>query len=133
MSITVSKRNPKRVRVMFDSVIETASGQQNVRIRDISKEGMLIETDGSLAFGENLKMSFKARVLEGTVAWQDGILAGIAFGNALDTHAWEDFSLPSLTVAMPRGYRHDRLAADDGEPVEVTPRVIRFARNSVAI
>lgn len=129
VSINIPKRHPKRVRVMLDSMMETTSGQQNVRVRDISRDGMLLETNGSPVVGEAVRLSLGSHSLEGKVAWQDGTWCGVAFSRALDAQAWDAFCQQPLIVSMPRQYRHDRIANDEGAPIAVTPRVIRFARN----
>lgn len=129
MSITIPKRHPKRVRVMLDSMMETASGQQSVRVRDISRDGMLLETNGSPIVGEVVSLSLGSHWLEGKVAWKEGSWCGLAFNRALDGQLWDAICLQPLLVTMPRQYRHDRIVNDEGEPIAVTPRVIRFARN----
>lgn len=133
MSITISKRHPKRVRVMLDSTIETAGRLQKVRIRDISQDGMLMETNGPLIAGAVVKLSLNSHPLEGKIAWQEGIWSGVAFSKTLDTHAWDALCRQPLMVTMPRQYRHDRIANDEGERIEVTPRVIRFAQNRAMV
>jgi hypothetical protein len=129
MSIIIAKRHPKRVRVMLDSMIETARGQEEVRVRDISKDGMLMESNDSLTVGETLSLSLGAHALEGKVAWQEGTWSGMAFSQPLDAVVWDAICQRPLAVTMPRAYRHDRIANDDGEPIAVTRRVIRFAKN----
>lgn len=129
MSITIPKRHPKRVRVMLDSIIETASGQQKVRVRDISRDGVLLETNGSLMVGEVVRLSLSSHSLDGKVAWQEGSWCGVAFSRALNADVWDAYCQQPLMVTMPRRYRYDRIANDEGEPIEVTPRVIRFAKN----
>jgi hypothetical protein len=133
VSITVAKRHPKRIRVMLDSVIETPRGQQKVRIRDISRDGMMMETDGTSVIGEALKLSLGDNSFEGKVAWQVGAWSGVAFRTALDTHVWEALCRQPLIVTMPRGYRHDQVANDQVERVEVTPRLIRFDQSRAIV
>lgn len=130
MSITIPKRHPKRVRVMLDSMIETAKGQHKARIRDISRDGMLMETDGSPIVGDMLKLSLGSHSLEGKVAWQEGTWSGVAFSRSLDVEAWDAFCQRPLTVTMPRHYRHDRIADAEGDQIALAPRVIRFARSN---
>lgn len=131
MSIIIPKRQPKRVRVMLDGMIETAGSQQKVRIRDISRDGMLIETKGSFMAGDVLKLALGEHLLEGKVAWQEGTWSGVAFSKALDSQLWDALCQQPMMVGMPRQYRHDRIANDQAEPIEVTPRVIRFAQRAV--
>jgi hypothetical protein len=130
VSITIPKRHPKRVRVMLDSMMETDSGQQKARVRDISRHGMLLETDRSPIVGAVIRLSLGSHSLEGKVAWQEGTWCGVAFSRALDARVWDAFCQQPLMVTMPRQYRHDRIANDQGEPIEVTPRVIRFAQRT---
>jgi hypothetical protein len=133
MSITIPKRHPRRVRVMLESIIEAASGRQKVRICDISRDGMLMEINDPLVAGDMLTMALGSHLLEGKVAWQEGTCSGVAFSRALDAHVWDAFCRQPLMVTMPRRYRHDRVANDQGAPIEVTPRVIRFAQNRAMI
>lgn len=129
MSIIIPKRHPKRVRIKLDTIIEIGGVQQRVRIRDISRGGMLMETNGPLSAGDALKLSLGSDSLEGKVVWQEGTWSGVAFSRAVDAHVWDAFGGQPLMVTMPRQYRHDRIANDQGEPIEVTPRLIRFAQN----
>lgn len=130
MSITVPKRHPKRVRVMLTSVLESAGGRQKVRVRDISRAGMLLEAISPPTAGEVVRLAIGARSLEGKVAWQEGEWCGVTFSRTLDANVWDAFSQPSLTVTMPRQYRHDRIANEEAEPIALSTRMIRFARNT---
>jgi hypothetical protein len=129
MSITIPKRHPKRVRVMLESMIETAGKQQKVRVCDISREGMLIQNNGPLVAGDVLKLSVGSQLLEGKVAWQEGTWSGVAFNRTLNANVWDAICRQPLMVTMPRRHRQDRIGNDQSEPIEVTPRVIRFAQN----
>ena len=129
MSVTIPKRNPKRVRVMLDSMIETASGQQRVRVRDISRDGVLVEINGSPMVGEVVRLSLGSHSLDGKVAWQEGSWCGVAFNRALNAEVWDAYCQQPLMVTMPRRYHYDRIANDEDEPIAVTPRVIRFAKD----
>lgn len=125
--ITLPKRRPKRLRVLLDGYLETIRGQQEVRVRDISKGGVLIETSDSPSLGEKVRLLCSGQRLEGVVVWQEGSWSGIEFERSLGSTVWDDFSNQPMRVAAPRNYRHDEIADDDAQ-IEVTPRSIRLRR-----
>lgn len=112
---------------MLNGSLETIRGQEEVRVRDISQGGVLIETPVSPGLGEKVCLLCSGHRLEGVVVWQKGSWTGIEFERPLRLAVWNDFSSQPMRVAAPRNYRHDQIADDDAQ-IEVTPRTIRLPR-----
>jgi hypothetical protein len=125
MFITIPKRQPKRLRMFLDGVLATAAGELEVRVRDISEGGALIEAEGLPGEGEKASLLCSGHRLEGVILWQSDSRCGIGFEQSLSAAVLKHFSCPAMRVGAPRNYRRDRIAEDD-EPVEVTPRSIRL-------
>jgi hypothetical protein len=125
MLITIPKRRPKRVRILIDGTLEATEGPMDVRVRDISKGGALIETAAPPKTGEKVCLFCEGHELAGKVLWQKGVWAGIRFENALSDATWDQFTTLGLRVGAPRNYRHDLIPEDD-KRIEVDRRTIRM-------
>ena len=76
MGNTLQKRKPRRSRVLLSASLESAAGQQDVRIRDISIKGALLEAADPPSLEEEIVLSCGDNSLKGKVAWHDRINAG---------------------------------------------------------
>lgn len=123
--ITIPKRQPKRVRIFLDASLAASSGPQEVRLRDISKGGALIEAPSPLGVFEKVSLMCSGHRLEGVVVWQKDSLCGLRFEHPISSKVLGDFSGQRLKVGASRNYRRDHIADDDIQ-VEVTPRTIRL-------
>lgn len=108
MRATIPKRTPKRSRVLLKGVLEGARGQQDVRIRDISPEGALVEGADPPVVEEQVRLCCGKSVLEARVAWTDGAWFGLEFLAPASDSLVEAVS-GGLKVSAPRTYRRDRL------------------------
>lgn len=129
MLITIPKRRPRRVRILIDGTLEGTGDPMDVRVRDISKGGALIETPAPPKTGEKVRLSCEGHELAGKVLWQKGVWAGISFEPALSAATWDQFTTLGLRVGAPRNYRHDLIPEDD-ERIEVNRRTIRMRRKA---
>jgi hypothetical protein len=127
MLITLPKRRPRRIRVLLHGHLETADGRVDVRIRDVSTDGLLIEMAEPCAIATEVAVVWETLRLEGSVVWQKGSWYGITLDKKLPAKTWDMFAKQSLRVSAPRGYRHDEIA-DDDVTIAVTPRRIRLPR-----
>jgi hypothetical protein len=109
MAGTLQKRNPRRSRVLLSARLESSIGQQDVRIRDLSIKGALIEAAEPPPLGEDVTLSCGDTSLKGTVAWHDEVLIGIEFTQPLTGAMLAEAEERKLQVAAPRSYRHDRM------------------------
>ena len=109
MRSTLQKRKPRRSRVLLSAFLESAAGRQEVRIRDISTKGALLEANDPPREGEEIALSCGDSSLKGRVAWHDGVLAGVEFTEPLSGSLLADAEGRKLTIAAPRSYRHDRM------------------------
>ncbi|HSG33275.1 MAG TPA: PilZ domain-containing protein [Sphingomonadaceae bacterium] len=125
MGATIQKRSPKRSRVLLSARIECAGGQQDVRIRDVSLEGAMIESSSPPPVGEQIGLSCGDTHMNGKVAWVDAPWFGLEFSEPLRGSDLADAAGNTLKVSAPKAYRHDRLPELD-EAVDVDARIIRF-------
>jgi len=129
MRVTVEKRQPKRSRVLLKAHLEAETGQQDVRIRDISTNGALVEASIPPAVGKDIQLSCGDSSMKGRVAWVDGSWFGVEFLGPIETPTLADAVRSRMNVSAPRSYRHDRIP-EEVEQIEVSPRVIRFGDGS---
>ena len=84
-SSSCQNRRSRRSHVLLAATIETAGGEQKVKLRNLSTEGALVEGEGLP--GEGCDVLFRRNELcaPGRVVWADGKYAGIAFSARLET------------------------------------------------
>jgi hypothetical protein len=109
MGSTLQKRNPRRSRVLLSAMLESSAGRQDVRIRDISIKGALLEAADPPPLGEKVILSCGDTSLKGKVAWHDEVLVGVEFTEPLTGSMLADAEGKKLKLAAPRSYRHDRM------------------------
>lgn len=126
MAVAIQKRTTKRSRVLLVAHIETDGRRQEVRIRDISSAGALVESAESPPVGELVQLHCGDTSLEGRIAWIDGTWCGVEFSEPLKSGALVDSIGSRLKVSAPRTYRHHDQVPEDEEQLEVAARVIRL-------
>ncbi len=109
MAGTLQKRNPRRSRVLLSARLESSARQQDVRIRDLSIKGALLEAPDPPPLGEEVTLSCGDTALRGKVAWHDEVLVGIEFTQPLTGAMLAEAEARRLQVAAPKSYRHDRM------------------------
>ena len=125
MAIAIQKRTTKRSRVLLHASLESRGQQQDVRIRDVSTAGALVEMGDAIPVGETVILHCGDTSVEGRLTWNDGSWSGIEFTVPLTTGALVDATGNKLKVSAPRAYRFDQLPEAD-EQAEVTSRLIRL-------
>ncbi|MEM7780813.1 MAG: PilZ domain-containing protein [Pseudomonadota bacterium] len=123
MSVTVPKRKPKRIRVLLDGHLCSPESSVEVRIRDVSEMGALVELAGEANVDGSFKLAFLDTQIGGELVWREGSWAGVEFDEPLKAAVWEEVSKKQLRVGAPRKYRHDQLQPDEAR-LEVIPRNI---------
>ena len=124
MNAIIQKRTAKRSRMLLSAVLEDAAGQHEVRIRDVSTEGALLEVSASPSVEEQVQLTCGDSTLAGRVVWVDGSWCGIEFLEPLKGSLVDHLG-NRLKVSAPRAYRHDSMLTED-ERAEVTNRAIRI-------
>lgn len=130
MQPTVQKRNPKRSSIFLGGHVEGPTGRQDVRIRNVSADGALIETSNPLSIEEGIVLSCGDAAINGRVAWGDGTLFGVEFAEPLTGTSLADATGSKMQVSAPRSYRHDRFP-DEDEQIELAPRIVDFHTRSL--
>jgi len=109
MGSTIQKRKARRSRVLLSASLESATGRQEVRIRDISITGALLEAEYPPPMGARITLTCGDSSLKGKVAWSDEVLLGVEFTEPLTGSMLADAEGRKLQLAAPRSYRHDRM------------------------
>lgn len=79
-----SNRRSKRSRVLLAASIRTAGVEKEVRLRDLSQKGALIECERPPSTGSELVFSRGSTVVTARVAWSAGKRAGLEFVDPID-------------------------------------------------
>ena len=110
MQMITQKRQPKRSRVLLLGLLEGASGPQEVRVRDVSTNGALVDASNQPSVGETVRLIVGDESIKGRVAWIDGAWFGVEFDEPLSAQTLADTVGNKLRVSAPRGYRFDKLS-----------------------
>lgn len=73
------KRNYKRARVLLAAKLRTGAGEVDVRLRDLSRKGALVEGDQRLGTGDEVVFVRGQTVVPARVAWSGGQRMGLEF------------------------------------------------------
>ena len=98
-------RQSRRSQVLLSATIECGGLEQSVKLRNLSEQGALIE--GVKLPIEGTQVVFKRKELEalGRVVWVNGKLAGIAFGQKLETDQVLRHIPSPRNIAQPKSWR----------------------------
>ena len=125
MNALAQKRHPKRAKVFLRGRMRTDAGAREIRVRDVSSAGALIEAADPPATGETLSVACGEIAMHGTVAWSEGTWFGMEFSEPLDVETLADEIGNSLRVSAPRTYRQGDIPAEE-EVLELDARKIEF-------
>lgn len=78
------KRTAKRARVLLSAKLHTAQGEHDARLRDISRDGALIESPALVKAGAPVIFERGASRIPASVAWSDGYRIGLSFEHPID-------------------------------------------------
>lgn len=78
------KRGAKRARVLLAARLRTTGGEIDVRLRDLSCKGALLESSCPLAVGDSVVFARNQTVVPARVAWISGNRVGIEFENPIE-------------------------------------------------
>jgi hypothetical protein len=112
----VPKRAPPRSRVYLVAWLHSNGATEQVRIRDLSRSGALVEATASPPVGSIVRLVRGRATLEARVAWSDSTWFGVEFSQRLEDGFLVDQLSPQLKVSAPRWYRREHLeqaAAED--------------------
>lgn len=111
--LNVPKREAKRSRVFLTAQVNSQRGPIEVRIRDISRSGALLEADVPPAIQSSIRIRCGDSLLKGRVAWSDKCWFGVEFDAPLAIGFLADQTGARIKVSAPRSYR-----ANDELPLE---------------
>ena len=80
------KRKAKRARVLLAAKLQTANGEIDARLRDLSRKGALVECQTVPAVGTELVFSRGSTSIPARVAWTGADRVGLEFAYMIDEH-----------------------------------------------
>lgn len=104
-ALTIPKRDEKRSRVFLSAEIESGGKSVAARIRDISSNGALMESDFAPRQGKSVHVTCGKTQLQAHVVWVDRGWFGVEFDSPLVMTRLVDQSGVKLKVSAPRSYR----------------------------
>ena len=116
MNALIQKRNPKRRPVRLRAQMDSAAGRQEIRIRDVSAAGALVEAETTPAEGEEVSIMCGDLSWQARTAWCDSSIFGIEFNVPLEATFVADELGNKLRVSTPRSYRHDVIDEAEERP-----------------
>jgi hypothetical protein len=81
-----SKRSAKRARVLLAAKLETAAGEIEARLRDLSQKGALVECVQVPAVGSEVVFVRGSTRVPARVAWAGSDRIGLEFHHEIDEH-----------------------------------------------
>ena len=108
--LTVPKRDDKRSRVFLTAQVDAGNGPVPARIRDVSKNGALLESDCAHDGGQSMEVICGSTTLQARVAWAARGWFGVEFFTPLLAGDLVDATGATIKVSAPRSYhRGERL------------------------
>jgi hypothetical protein len=110
--LTVPKRGDRRSRVFLTAHVDAGNGHLPVRIRDVSKNGALLESEFVPSGGDTVQVACGSTILQARVAWADRGWFGVEFFTPLTVGDLVDATGAKLKVSAPRSYHASERLAD---------------------
>ena len=80
------KRQAKRARVLLAAKLQTANGEIDARLRDLSRKGALVECQTPPPVGTELMFTRGSTSIPARVAWTGSDRVGLEFAYMIDEH-----------------------------------------------
>ena len=116
-SSTSQNRRSRRSNVLMAATVEIDGTRVETKLRNLSKEGALVEGKGLPAIGQQVTFAKGDLRLSGNVAWRAGDRAGIAFDQPLDPESVLRH-VPAPRPRMAPDHRRPRLRGQELTPGE---------------
>ena len=112
------KRQAKRARVLLAARLQTAAGEVDARLRDLSRKGALVECQSPPPAGTDVVFSRGSTSIPARVAWRDSNRVGLEFAYMIDEHeVLVQLKRTTSDQNQPR-FRRPRLYGEDMSPQE---------------
>jgi len=109
VDLTTPKRSPKRSPLFLRGRLKGSSDTQEVRIRDVSVDGALVDVTHSLAVDEPVLLICGHSCIKGRVAWADDSRVGVEFVEPISGDTLVDSLDQGMTVSAPRRYLEGKI------------------------
>lgn len=104
-SESCQNRRSRRSQVLLTATIEHSGSRQSIKLRNLSSEGALVESDKLPIEGTSVLFCRNDLCTDGRVVWVNGRYAGIAFNQPLNPEeVLRHIPAPKPKI-MPRNYR----------------------------
>lgn len=103
--VTAAKRFSKRTPLFLSGQLESESFGQEVRVRDISVDGALLDAAHPLDVFEPITLICGSSRINGIVAWSEDRRVGIEFSEPVSGKTLTDAFRSGLKVSAPKTYR----------------------------
>ena len=107
------KRSTKRARVLISAKIDAGAGEMEVRLRDLSRKGALIECDFPPEVGSEVTFLRGSTIVPARVAWAAGKRVGLEFNYMIDEHEMLVQLNHKTGDRNPQRFRRPRLYGED--------------------
>lgn len=107
------KRSTKRARVLIAAKIQTPAGEFEVRLRDLSRKGALIESEIVPPVGTEIMFSRGTTFVPARIAWSSGNRIGLEFEYMIDEHEVLVQLGRGAGDKAPQRFRRPRLYGED--------------------
>lgn len=107
------KRSMKRARVLLAAKIRTSDGEIDVRLRDLSRKGALIETPHTLRPGEEVVFTRGSTVVPARAAWSAGGRTGLEFLRMIDENEVLIHVTRRPSIQTQQRFRRPRVLSED--------------------
>lgn len=105
----VPKRTPARSRVYVVAWLCSSHGEEQVRLRDLSRSGALVEAKNAPPVGSRVQLVRGNTTVGARVAWIDKTWFGVEFDDFLQPGFLANELNKHLKVSAPRWYRREHL------------------------
>ncbi len=109
VDLTTHKRSPKRAPLFLRGRLKGGSDTQEVRIRDVSVDGALVDVSHPLSVDEQVTLICGHSCIKGRVAWADGGRIGVEFAEPISGETLVDSLDQGMKVSAPRRYLEGRI------------------------
>ncbi|MEP5937292.1 MAG: PilZ domain-containing protein [Erythrobacter sp.] len=108
--MTVPKRQTKRTSIFLHGSLERETGTQEVRVRDVSVDGALLDVSQPVAIFEPVTLVCGRSRITGMVVWTENGRAGVEFAEPITGSTLTDSLETKLKVSAPKNYRKGEIA-----------------------
>jgi hypothetical protein len=109
VELTTPKRSPKRSPLFLRGRLKGSNDTQEVRIRDVSVDGALVDVMHTLPVDEAVLLICGHSCIKGRIAWADDSRVGVEFVEPISGDTLVDSLDQGMKVSAPRRYLEGKI------------------------